>query len=112
MGDVMDFAEKVAFYEEKLQKQIDACEALGELLADLERKVRRTALEYLNANPEAKKIALEKIEMLSAIGDQKKCDYLELVYLRHKAKMSERIFEATQAGLSGIQSMMKYQGRV
>lgn len=113
MADVMDYAEKVAFYEEKLSSQIEALESLGEMVAKLEMKVRNAALIYMHDTPEAKKISFEKLEMAACQNDdQKKSDYIELIFLRHKQKVAEKIIEATQSALSGIQSMMKYQGRV
>ena len=105
---ILDYAEKVAWYDERIRTQIDAYESLGGLLADVEKRVRVTTLEYLHANPESKKISFEKAEALAAVSDQQRCDYYEAVFLRQKAKIAEHIMTATQAGLSGLQSLMKY----
>lgn len=107
--------EKIYTYQAKIDEMTDRLVGqvktygdLIETIADLERKVRAACMEYMTANPESKKVALEKIEMLSAIGDEAKENYLYLVYLRHKQKSLEKIIEATEAGISACQSLMKY----
>ena len=103
------YADRIQKYDIRIEAQINAYEALGELLADCDRRVRKTTLLWCHSNPElSKKLGMERAEMAAAITEQEKCDYLEVCFLRLKAKIAERIMDTSQAALSGIQSMMKY----
>ena len=105
------YADRIQSYDLKISAQIDAYETLGDLLAECDRKVKKTTLTWCHNNPEiSKKLSMERAEMAAALTEQEKCDYLEVCFLRLKAKIAERIMEASQAGLSGIQSMLKYSG--
>jgi hypothetical protein len=82
---------------------------LGEQLADVERRVKQTTLLWCHANPElSKKLGMERAEMAAALTDEQKADYYEICYLRIKAKIAEKVLDAVQSGLSGIQSLMRY----
>lgn len=112
MDEIYDLQKRIVFYDDKITEQLEAFSVLGNLLAEVERKVRVTTLEFLQANESAKKVSLEKAEMLAATNAQKKCDYYEVVFLRQKFKVAQAIMDATQAGLSGVQSLIKYSSRV
>ena len=105
------YADRIQSYDLKISAQIEAYESLGDLLATCDQKVKKTTLTWCHNNPElSKKLGMERAEMAAAISEQEKCDYLEVCFLRLKAKIAERIMDASQAGLSGIQSMLKYSG--
>jgi hypothetical protein len=105
------YADRIQSYDLKISAQIEAYESLGDLLAECDQKVKKTTLTWCHNNPElSKKLGMERAEMAAAISEQEKCDYLEVCFLRLKAKIAERIMDASQAGLSGIQSMLKYSG--
>lgn len=109
MPDVIDYIQKASFYDKKISHQIQALEALGDLLADVEKRVKQTTLLWVHANPElAKKLGMERSEMHAAISEQERADYYEVCYLRLKVSIAQKVLDATQAGMSGIQSMMKY----
>ena len=42
MADIIEYAQRIAAHDERLSQQIDAYEALGERLADVERRVKQT----------------------------------------------------------------------
>ena len=105
------YADRIQSYDLKISAQIEAYETLGDLLAECEQKVKKTTLTWCHNNPElSKKLGMERAEMAAAISPQEKCDYLEVCFLRLKAKIAERIMDASQAGLSGIQSILQYSG--
>lgn len=109
MPDIIDYHQRVMWYDEKVSKQIEALESLGDLLADTEGRVKRTTLLWCHANPElAKKFGIERSEMSAAITEEQRADYYEVCALRIRVKIAEKVMEATQAGLSGVQSLMKY----
>lgn len=113
MPDVIDYAERIAWYDDKISRQIESFEALGDILSEMEKRVKLTTLEWVQSNPDlAKKLGMERAEMYAAITPQQKSDYYEVCNLRNKAKFAEKIMAATQAGMSGVQSMMKYCGKV
>jgi hypothetical protein len=110
-----DGVEKIYAYQAKIEtltdRLVEQVKTYGDLIdtiADLERTVRAACMAYMTTNPDSKKVALEKIELLSSVGDEAKEHYLYLVYLRHKQKSLEKIIEATEAGISACQSLMKY----
>jgi hypothetical protein len=105
---VYSYQEKINWYLDRIQDQIDAYAKLIDRIATLERDVRRFCMAYLEKFPENKKHSFEKVEMLACSGEIQKNDYLELVWLRHKDKSMQHIMEATQSGLSATQSLMKY----
>ena len=103
------YADRIQKYDIRIEAQINAYETLGELLADCDRRVKKTTLTWCHNNPElSKKLGMERAEMAAAITEQEKCDYLEVCYLRLKAKIAERVMDSTQSSLSGLQSAMKY----
>lgn len=109
MSDVIDYIQRASFYDEKLAKQIESLEILGDLLADVEKRVKQTTLVWAHANPElSKKLGMDRSEMHSAISEQEQADYYEVCFLRLKVSIAQKVCEATQAALSAIQSMMKY----
>jgi hypothetical protein len=105
---IFGYQEKINWYLDRIQAQIDAYALLIDRIADLEKEVRRSCMAYLKEFPDNKKHAFEKVEMLACSGESQKDDYLELVWLRHKDKSMQHIMEATQSGLSATQSLMKY----
>jgi len=105
---VYSYQERVNWHLDRIQEQIKTYTDLIETIAELERTVKGACMEWLKANPDSKKIALDKIEMISAIGDEPKENYLYLVYLRHKRSSLEKVIQATESGLSATQSLMKY----
>ena len=66
-------------------------------------------MAQLQATPEAKKVAMEKLEILACTAPELREDYLELVFLRVKQHNLEKLLEASQSGLSAIQSAMRYE---
>lgn len=111
MPDVIDFIQRAIFYDEKISKQIDALESLGDLLAEVEKRVKQTTLLWVHDNPDlAKKLGMDRSEMHSAITEQQRADYYEVCYLRLKISIAQKVTEATQAGMSALQSIMKYTG--
>ena len=103
------YADRIQKYDIRIEAQINAYEVLGELMANADQRVRKTTLLWCHNNPElSKKLGMERAEMAAAITEQEKCDYLEVCFLRLKSKIAERVMDATQSSLSGIQSAMKY----
>lgn len=105
---VYSYQEKINWYLDRIGEQIDAYDKLIDRKATLERDIRRACMAYMDAHPENKKIAFEKVEMLACSQEAQKVDYLELVWIRHKENSMQHVMETTQAGLSAIQSLMKY----
>lgn len=103
-----DYHARLEWYNEKLAQQVQTYGDLIETIAALERDVKSACMDYMRANPDLKKVALEKIEMMSASEDEAKENYLHLVYLRHKRHILEKVISATESGLSAVQSAMKY----
>jgi SUMO ligase MMS21 Smc5/6 complex component len=95
-----------------LDGKIAAFQVLGDLYADLDRKVARTTMLYVHANPESKKIASEKQEMVAAVSLEEQANYLDLRSTRIKVKMGEIIINACHTAISAIQSMMKMFGNI
>ena len=65
-------------------------------------------MAQLQATPEVKKVAMEKLEILACTAPELREDYLELVFLRVKQHNLEKVLEASQSTISAIQSCMKY----
>jgi len=105
---IYSFQERINWHLDRIQEQIKTYTDLIETIADLERTVKGACMAWLKSNPDSKKIALDKIEMISAIGDEAKENYLYLIYLRHKRSSLEKVIQATESGLSATQSLMKY----
>lgn len=106
---IHSYEEKINFYQKRLADYIVVYDKLIDDIAVLEQKVRTACLDYMKANPDKKKLALEKIEILASTDDETaKDNYLQLVWLRHKQKSLEHMIEATQSGMSAVQSSMKY----
>lgn len=109
MKDPGTYADRIAWYDEKISNQIEALEKLGDMLAEVDRKVKVNTLNWCHDNQDiSKKLGMERAEMAAAITEQAKCDYYEVCYLRLKVKIAEKVIDATQSGMSGVQSMMKY----
>lgn len=109
MPDIIDYHNRIAAYDEKICQLSDSYEALGERYAEVERRVKQTTLLWCHANPElSKKLGMERAEMAAALTQEQKADYYEICYLRIKIKIAEKIIDATQSGLSGLQSLMRY----
>jgi hypothetical protein len=109
MADIIEYAQRVAFYDEKIAGQIVALETLADRLAEIDGSVKQTTLLWVHANPElARKLGMERAEMAAAITPEQRADYYEVCALRLRVKLAEKVMDATQAGLSGIQSIMKY----
>ncbi len=111
-----DGVEKVYTYQEKVDysiKQIvHQTKVYGDLIeriATIERTVRGACMDYMRTNPESKKISLEKMEIVACTAPALREDYLELVFLRVKQHNLEKVLEASQSGLSAIQSAMRYE---
>ena len=105
---IYSYQERINWHLDRIQAQIKTYTDLIETIAELERKVKGACMVWINANPDCKKIALDKIEMISAKCDEDKENYLYLVYLRHKRSSLEKVIQATESGLSATQSLMKY----
>lgn len=104
---VFDLQTQIEKWVLSLENKVGAFSVLGDINADLDGKVAQTTLLYLHANPEAKKIAVDKIEMLSAVTPQQQADYFELRSVRIRVKIAEKIIDACHTAISAIQSMMK-----
>ena len=111
-----DGIEKIYTYQEKVDYSIKQIvlqtKVYGDLIeriATLERTVRRACMAQLQATPEVKKVAMEKLEILACTAPELREDYLELVFLRVKQHNLEKVLEASQSGLSAIQSAMRYE---
>ena len=103
------YADRIQKYDIRIEAQINAYESLGELLSECDRRVRKTTLLWCHNNPElSKKLGMERAEMAAAITEQEKCDYLEVCFLRLKIRIAEKVMDASQSALSGLQSAMKY----
>lgn len=105
---VFDFQQKIDNYEVELLEKRKAYSMIGDMLADLEVKVRRTSLEYMHAHPEAKKIALEKIELLSAVTKEQRADYYTLIGLRLRKEIAEKLIESLHSSTTAVQSQMRW----
>lgn len=109
MADIIQYSQRIAFYDEKIAQQIISFETLGDRLAEVEGSVKQTTLLWVHANPElAKKLGMERAEMAAAITPEQRADYYEVCALRIRVSIAEKIMSATQSGMSGIQSIMKY----
>lgn len=104
---VFDLQGQIEKWVLSLEDKVKAFSVLGDLLADLDGKVARTTLLYLHGNLDAKKIANEKIEMLSAVTQQQQADYFELRAVRIRVKIAEKIIDACHTAISAIQSLLK-----
>jgi len=105
---VFDFQARIESHENDLNIKRAAYQVLGERLAELETNVRRTALEYMHSNPEAKKMSIDKIELVSAATQEQKADYYELVGLRIREKIADKMIESIHGSMSSVQSLMSY----
>jgi hypothetical protein len=105
---VFDFQLKIDSYEEQLCEKRAAYEALGDRLADLEVKVCKASMLFMGDNPEAKKMSVEKIERLAAITDEQKADYFELVGLRIREKIADKLMNSLHSSTSAVQSQMSW----
>lgn len=106
---VYSYQEKVDYSIKQIVHQTRVYGDLIERIATLERSVRRACMDYMQANPESKKISLEKMEIVACTAPALREDYLELVFLRVKQHNLEKVLEASQSGLSAIQSAMRYE---
>ena len=59
--EIFSFQERIEAHENDLNKKRISYQVLGERLAELETQVRKTALEYMHNNPDAKKMSIDKI---------------------------------------------------
>lgn len=105
---VFEFQHKIDNYEAQLAEKRKAYAAIGDVLSELEVKVRRTALEYMANNPESKKMSLEKIELLSAVTDEQKADYYTLVGMRIREKIADKLIESLHNSTNAVQSQMSW----
>ena len=106
---IYTYQEKVDYSIKQIVHQTKVYGDLIERIATLERTVRGACMAYMQANPESKKIALEKMEIVACTAPSLREDYLELVFLRVKQHNLEKVLEASQSGLSAIQSAMRYE---
>lgn len=105
---VFDFQSRIEGYETELGAKRTAYNVLGERLADLETEVRKTALSYMHENPEAKKMSIDKIELLSAVQPEQKANYYELVGLRIREKIADKMIDSLHNSTSAVQSLMSF----
>ena len=108
INKVYSYQEKVDYSIKQIVHQTKVYGDLIERIATLERTVRGACMDYMRANPESKKISLEKMEIAACTAPSLREDYLELVFLRVKQHNLEKVLEASQSGLSACQSVMKY----
>ena len=107
---IFSYQEKVDYSIKQIVYQTKVYGDLIERIATLERTVRGACMDYMQANPESKKISLEKMEIVACTSPALLREhYLELVFLRVKQHNLEKVLEASQSGLSAIQSAMRYE---
>ena len=107
---IYSYQEKVDYSIKQIVHQTKVYGDLIERIATLERTVRGACMVQLQAHPEVKKVAMEKLEILACTAPpQLREDYLELVFLRVKQHNLEKVLAASQSGLSAIQSAMRYE---
>lgn len=109
---IYTYQEKVDYSIKQIVHQTKVYGDLIERVATLERIVRGACMDYMRANPESKKISLEKMEIVACTAEELRENYLELVFLRVKQHNLEKVLEASQSGLSAIQSAMRYERSV
>ena len=108
---ITDYAARIAWYDDKLCTQVLAFEKLSDILAELEREVRLQTLLWFKLSPDNVKVTMEKAEMLACSDngiEQKK--YLDMILFRKKSRDADVIISATKAGLSGVQSLLRFAG--
>ena len=108
VNKIYTYQEKVDYSIKQIVLQTKVYGDLIERIATLERTVRRACMAQLQATPEVKKVAMEKLEILACTAPELREDYLELVFLRVKQHNLEKVLEASQSTISAIQSCMKY----
>jgi len=96
----------------KLDASIDAFGTLGKRIAELDTKVTRATLLYLHDNPEAKKIASDKLEMLACTTPEQEADYYELRALRIRDRVGSKVLEGYGTAISALQTISKMFTRV
>ena len=106
---IYTYQEKVDYSIKQIVHQTKVYGDMIERIATLERTVRGACMDYMRANPESKKISLEKMEIVACTAPALREDYLELIFLRVKQHNLEKVLEASQSGLSAIQSAMRYE---
>lgn len=105
---VFCFQSRIEAHENDLNKKRAAYQTLGARLEDLEVKVRKSALMYLADNPDAKKMSMDKLEMAASISPEQKADYYELMGLRIREKIAEKMIDSIHGSMSAVQSLMSY----
>ena len=109
VNKIYTYQEKVDYSIKQIFHQTKVYGDLIERIATLERVVRGACMDYMQSTPDNKKMALEKMEAAAcSTPPLLRQDYLELVYLRVKQHNLEKVLEASQSGLSAVQSAMKY----
>lgn len=108
VSKIYTYQEKVDYSIKQIVLQTKVYGDLIERIATLERTVRRACMAQLQATPEVRKVAMEKLEILACTAPELREDYLELVFLRVKQHNLEKVIEASQSTLSACQSVMKY----
>jgi hypothetical protein len=109
VNKIYTYQEKVDYSIKQIVLQTKVYGDLIERIATLERTVRGACMDYMQANPESKKISLEKMEIVACTSPALLREhYLELVFLRVKQHNLEKVIEASQSTLSACQSVMKY----
>jgi hypothetical protein len=106
--EILDFQQRIERHENDLNHKRDAYQVLGSRLEDLEVKVRKSALMYLADNPDAKKMSMDKLEMAASITPEQKADYFELMGLRIREKIAEKMIDSIHGSMSAVQSLMSY----
>ena len=110
VNKIYTYQEKVDYSIKQIVLQTKVYGDLIERIATLERTVRGACMAQLQAVPESKKVSMEKLEVMACTAPpQLREDYLELVFLRVKQHNLEKVLEASQSGLSAIQSAMRYE---
>lgn len=106
--EILDFQQRIERHENDLNVKRAAYQTLGSRLEELEVKVRRAALTYLADNPDAKKMSMDKLEMAASISQEQKADYFELMGLRIREKIAEKMIDSIHGSMSAVQSLMSY----
>lgn len=96
----------------KLEGAIDAFGSLGKRIAELDGKVARSTMLYIHDNPEAKKVATDKLEMLACTTPEQEADYYELRALRIRDRVGSKILEGYGTAISALQTISKMFTRV
>lgn len=109
---VFDLQERLQALVIKHEAAIDAFGTLGKRIAELDGKVAKATLLYIHNNPEAKKVATDKLEMLACATPEQEADYYELRALRIRDRVGSKILEGYGTAISALQTISKMFTRI